>query len=150
MDAGALCSRKVITVAATDELVHAARVMREQHVGFLIVTEARTEGSQAPVGVLTDRDIVVAVVAREVSPASLSVGDVMTRRPAVARDTDSLDSVLGKMRASGVRRLPVVDAGERLIGIVALDDVLNHVAAQLTSIAASIRQGRHVERQQRS
>lgn len=149
MDVAAFCNRQVVTVLATDGLVHAARVMRERHVGFLIVIEEQPGGGRAPIGVLTDRDIVVGVVARDVDLASLAVGDVMTPRPAVAHDTDSLDSVLGRMRASGVRRLPVVDAGGQLIGIVALDDVLNYVAAQLTSIAASIRQGRHVEQKLR-
>lgn len=149
MDAAAICNRNVVTVAATDELVAAAKVMRERHVGFLVVTETRKEGGLAPIGVLTDRDVVVAVVAREVDPAALKVGEVMTRKPVLAQDGDSLDVALHKMREIGVRRLPVVDGAGRLIGVLALDDVLDHVAGQLTSIAASIRNEQRFERELR-
>lgn len=150
MDAATICNRNAITASVTDELVDAAKLMRDKHVGFLVVTEARPDGGHEPVGVLTDRDIVVAVIAREVDPESLSVGDVMTRQPALAQASDSLEEALRKMREIGVRRLPVVDAARRLIGVLALDDVLDHVAGQLTSIAISIRKEQRIERQLRT
>ena len=77
MTIGAICTRKVISVDREIDIPVAARVMRDNHIGYLIVTDARSGGS-APIGVITDRDIVVKVVAKDVDPHTLTVGDVMT------------------------------------------------------------------------
>jgi CBS domain-containing protein len=98
------------------------------------------------VGVLTDRDIVVSVVAREVEPRSLKVGDVMTRNPLLVAEDGSLDATLSFMRDAGVRRVPVVGQHGELVGVLALDDVLERMAQQLTNIAGSIRSEQRTER----
>lgn len=147
MNAGSVCTRGVVTVAASDDLVAAAHLMRERHVGCLIVSEPLgTAERQKVVGVLTDRDIVVAVLAREVDARALKVGDVMTRDPLLIEEGQSLDAVLRHMREAGVRRVPVVDRSGALAGVLSLDDVLELIAKQLLDIAGSIRNEQRMER----
>lgn len=146
MNAGSVCKRGVITVAPTDDLIAAAHVMREKHVGYLIVSEGLSARAGRVVGVLTDRDIVVAVLAREVDAHALKVGDVMTRHPLLIEEEQSIEAVLRHMREAGVRRVPVVDRTGALSGVLSIDDVLEMIADQLLNIAGSIRNERRMER----
>ena len=117
LEIGRICRRNVSSIAPAADIGAAARVMREKHVGFLVVTEpGREPGRERVVGVLTDRDIVVAVVAREAEPRSLKVGDVMTRNPLLIGEDMPLDAALGFMRDAGVRRVPVVGSRGELTG----------------------------------
>lgn len=146
MNVSDLCQKNLVTVRPYDELLSAARLMREKHVGYLVVVEpAFAEGTFRPIGVLTDRDLVVSVLARETDPRTLRVEDVMTRAPVVAQDDDSLPSALEQMRRIGVRRLPVVDDRSQLIGVLSLDDVLYSLVGQLQDVAGSIRSEQLVE-----
>jgi CBS domain-containing protein len=147
MNAGSVCKRGVVTVAPMDDLVAAAHLMREKHVGYLIVSEASGphQGSRV-VGVLTDRDIVVAVLAQEVDAHALKVGDVMTRDPLLIEEGQSIEAVLRHMREAGVRRVPVVDRSGALTGVLSIDDVLERIAEQLINIAGSIRNEQRMER----
>ena len=148
MNAGSVCKRGVVTVAPTDDLIAAAHVMREKHVGYLIVSERseREENSKRIVGVLTDRDIVVAVLAQEVDARALKVGDVMTRDPLLIEEGQSIEAVLRHMREAGVRRVPVVDRSGGLSGVLSIDDVLERIAERLIDIAGSIRNEQRMER----
>jgi CBS domain-containing protein len=138
--------RNVIIVRPFDELSWAARLMREKHIGYLVVVEpALEDGTFRPVGVLTDRDIVVAVVAREIDARSLRVEDVMTRKPVVARADEPLRAALREMKRIGVRRLPVVGDQGELVGVVSLDDAIDALASQLQDVAGSVRSGQLVE-----
>lgn len=146
MNVGHMCQRNAITVQAADEIAAAARLMREKHVGFLVVVEpAAQEGAVVPVGVITDRDIVVSTIALGVDPKTLSVGDVMTCKPTVALAEDSIADAISRMRHSGVRRLPVVGDYGHLVGVLSLDDVLTSRADELGAAAAVITKGRQVE-----
>jgi CBS domain-containing protein len=111
--------------------------MREQHVGSLVVVDETGKG-RVPVGILTDRDIVVAVVAREVDPRALTAGDVMSNDLATVRPTDSAVDALQLMRRRGVRRVPVVAENGTLAGIVTIDDLLAAVAEQLADVVRAI------------
>ncbi|HEX3844109.1 MAG TPA: CBS domain-containing protein [Steroidobacteraceae bacterium] len=146
MNAGSVCKRGVITVTPSDDLVAAAYVMREKHVGYLIVSEGLPARSRRIVGVLTDRDIVVAVLAQEVDAHALKVGDVMTRDPLIIEESQSIEAVLHHMREAGVRRVPVVDRSGALTGVLSIDDVLETIAEQLINIAGSIRNEQRMER----
>lgn len=145
MNAGSVCKRGVVTVAPTDDLIAAAHVMREKHVGYLIVSE-NSVAARRVVGVLTDRDIVVAVLAQEVDARALKVGDVMTRDPLLIEEGQSIEAVLCHMREAGVRRVPVVDRSGALTGVLSMDDVLERIAEQLINIAGSIRNEQRMER----
>ncbi|HEU4590972.1 MAG TPA: CBS domain-containing protein [Steroidobacteraceae bacterium] len=147
MNVGEICERDTVTIRPQEDLLAAAQLMRGKHVGFLIVVEpAVAEGAWHPVGVLTDRDVVITVVAREANPRSLRVEDVMTRKPAQIQADESLDAALREMRRVGVRRLPVVGERGALYGVISLDDVLARLSDQLQHVAGSIRSEQRVER----
>lgn len=137
-DVNLICNHNVATIGKSLGLAEAARLMREQHVGDLIVVETRGSAS-VPVGILTDRDIVVSVVARAVAPESVTVADAMTRDLLTVREDASLEFALREMRRYGVRRAPVVRANGDLVGIIAVDDVIQHLAEQLGRLADLIR-----------
>jgi CBS domain-containing protein len=138
MTVGSICTHRVITVDRQIDVAAAAAVMRENHIGYLIVTDAASGGS-APVGVLTDRDIVVQVMAKDVDPHTLTVGDVMTPEPLTAAEDDGISETLHRMRRLGVRRVPVLGARGQVTGVLSVDDVVDHLVGQLTDVAGSIR-----------
>jgi len=130
-----ICSRVVVVAEPGTDLREAARLMRDHHVGALVVIEG-SDGDKRPIGIVTDRDIVVAVVAAmDVQPETLSVGDVMTRNLVVAEESVGVFEAVDLMQDHGARRLPVVDAAGRLVGIITLEDVLRMVAGELTALA---------------
>jgi len=137
LTAGELCTRSTVIAYPKTGLNEAARLMREQHVGNLVVVEETVAG-RLTVGVLTDRDIVTAVVARDMNPSSLTVGDVMSANPVTVREGDSVLDVLSAMRHKGVRRLPVTDAKGLLLGVITLDDLLGVVSEQLQALVEAI------------
>jgi CBS domain-containing protein len=144
MTIGKFCNRNVVCATRETLVVEAAILMRQGHVGDLVIVE-QTGGRKIPLGIVTDRDIVVEVVAPGVDPKGIRLGDLLLGRVVtVAEDLDRADAVR-LMATSGVRRLPVVDAAGGLVGIVTLDDLLPHFAAQLTELAELVRRGRQVE-----
>ena len=150
MQVGTLCQRLVFTLCQSDEVSRAAQIMREKHVGYLVVVEPNpVRGIPRPVGVLTDRDIVVSVVAREVDPKTVRVGDIMTSNPVLALEWESMEAALDKMRRFGVRRLPVVNGYRELVGILAIDDVLKVIAGDAQDVVSTIRSGRQMEGESR-
>jgi len=146
MNVDEICQKNVVTIGQTEGVTAAVKLMREKHIGYLIVVESEAQAPQpVPIGVLTDRDVVVTVLARTADARELTVGDVMTRKPVVVRDTDSIKVALQEMRRIGVRRLPVVNDDGRLTGVLSLDDLLDSFATQLTDAAQAIRRGQDVE-----
>lgn len=142
-----VCSREPVTIRPLADLLTAAKLMREKHVGFLVVVEpAMADGTWRPVGVLTDRDIVVSVVAREIDPRTLRVEDVMTRKPVTVNADASLDAALREMWRVGVRRLPIVGDLGHLEGVISMDDVVERLGDQLKQVGGSIRSEQVVER----
>jgi CBS domain-containing protein len=143
MNVGELCKRDAVVVRGSDELATAAEKMRDEHIGYLVVVD--DGAGRDPIGVLTDRDIVVTVVARGVDPHTLKVEDLMTRNPVVVKEADTIEAALQAMRAIGVRRVPVVSLRGHLTGVLSLDDVLDGLADELGTIATTIRNERQFE-----
>jgi len=142
MNIGEICNREVVFAHRDTRLVEAARLMREHHVGSLVIVVDRLS-ERVPVGILTDRDIVVAVVAKELDARGLTVGDVINAGGVlVVREQDSLPDALRLMREKGVRRVPVVTKSGALAGIVAIDDVLELVADELHDLVRTVGQER--------
>jgi CBS domain-containing protein len=135
---GEICSRTLAVAYPSLALNEAARLMRARHVGCLVVVEELAVGESLVVGVLTDRDIAMSVVAADRDPHTLRVGDVMTREVVMAREQDSLLDLLATMRRRKVRRIPVTGARDLLVGIVSLDDVLAVMAQQMQAVAAAV------------
>lgn len=138
LKAGEICSRTVAVTYPSMALGEAARVMRDRHVGCLVAVEEQSAQERIVVGVLTDRDVAMGVVAADRDPHGMRVGDLMTRDVVKVREDDSLMDVLAAMRRKGVRRVPVTGPNDVLLGIVALDDVLAVLAQQMEVVAAAV------------
>jgi CBS domain-containing protein len=128
-----VCSKNVVTISPDATVLEAANLMRSKHVGcVLAVNDSR------PVGILTDRDIVLGVVASARKPAETSVRETMTANlTTVNVNYDLLDAVR-LMRSRGVRRLPVVDEHRHLLGIITMDDVLTAFGAEMGELAGAV------------
>ena len=131
MNAGELCNRQVITANRDTNVSEAAQLMRDKHVGSLIIVEER-DNHMEPVGILTDRDIVIEVLAEKVDPEAVTVGDIMTRAVLKVCEQDSVLETAQRMRARGVRRVPVITNQGELVGVLALDDILKLVSEELS------------------
>ena len=130
---GRLCSKPAVTARPDDSVADVAKLMRTRNVGAVVVVD---DGS--PVGLLTDRDITVDVVARGREPASTLVRSVMRTRPAVIRDEASAFDAARAFARKGVRRLPVVDRAGRLVGIIALDDIVMLLGGEMAHVADAL------------
>lgn len=136
MRTGQVCNRTVVVVARDTTLADAAKLMREHHVGSLVV--AQNTYGRKPVGIVTDRDMVVEVMAADLDYRTLTVGEIMGDKLVVAKEGDDTLDTLKLMRASGVRRVPVVTEKGDLAGIVTLDDLLEIVAEELEEVVHAI------------
>lgn len=143
MKTGEVCKRDVVAIEASGNLADASRLMRQAHVGSIVVVDET--GLRRPVGIVTDRDIVVEVVAAGLDPNTLTVGEIMARTLAVAREEDDALVSLKTMRRRGVRRLPVVDSAGGLVGIVTLDDLLEVGTSALMDVVQAITSERALE-----
>ena len=148
LNAGEICSRIVVVGERDTPLPAAARRMREQHVGCLVVVDDTGSGRRVA-GMLTDRDIVTSVMAKAVDPTTLRVEDVMSTDVVTARETDAFTELLATMRHKGLRRLPVVDAQGVLVGLVTLDDLLGILAEQMRTVVQAIESEQRRERNAR-
>jgi CBS domain-containing protein len=148
LTAGEVCTRIVTVAYGGMRLAEAARSMREQNVGCLVIVQ-ETDPGRAVVGILTDRDIVVSVIAKDQDARFMSVGEAMTTDVVTVREEDSVLDVLDLMRRKGIRRIPVTGPQEVLVGIVTLDDLLGVVSGEMQALAGAIGSGRtreHTER----
>jgi CBS domain-containing protein len=138
MKVGDYSSRGAVSIGGRAEIAQAARLMLDQHVRFLVVHK-EGDDLRRPIGVLTDRDIVLKGTAAGIEPASIMVEDVMTSEPLVARVDDEPSDALRAMKKAGIRRVPVVDSRGALVGVIAMDDVIGLVAGMIYDMVGSIR-----------
>jgi CBS domain-containing protein len=134
MPIGELCDREVIIVQRDDTVLEAAKLMRQHHVGDVLVVED-VGGRRVPVGIVTDRDLVVEIIAPELDAAVITVGDIMLAELATVQESTGVFEAIQYMRSKGVRRLPVVDSKGSLAGVVTLDDLLVLLAEELNALA---------------
>lgn len=144
MPIGELCSREVIVTQRDDSVLLAAKLMRQHHVGDVLVVD-EVDGKRIPVGVVTDRDLVVEILAPELDPDAITVGDIMVEDVAVVEETIGVFEAIRYMRDKGVRRLPVVNDAGALVGIVSLDDLLALLAEELDALAKLVVRERQKE-----
>jgi CBS domain-containing protein len=148
MGVGEICSREVVFAKRNESVARAARLMREHHVGSIVVADERN-GRRYPVGIVTDRDIAVGVVALGLDPEKRNVDGIMPAELVCVRDSDGLGRAVALMRAQGVRRLPVIDAAGNLVGVLSADDVLEVLSEELYCLAGMVAHGERLERQHR-
>lgn len=141
---GSLCSLRPVCVSTGAPISDVARLMRDQHVGAVIVTEGDTERPRV-VGMITDRDVMRAQYERTADMSRLSAGQVMTRDPLVLGEQESVDGAVAHLRARGVRRAPVVAPDGALVGLISADDLLAHVARKLGNLAEILGRQRRIE-----
>jgi len=141
MTIGEICTRKVIIAPRNTSVFQAAKLMRQHHSGDIVVTD-ETDGRRTPVGIVTDRDLVLEIMAQGIDPAGLSVAEVMSDSPVTVAERDGVFETIASMRSAGVRRTPVVDSAGALIGIVSMDDVLELMAEEMGNLANVVRQER--------
>jgi len=134
MAVGEICNREVVVVQAGLSVAEAARLMRQHHVGDLVVVREHG-GRNEPVGIVTDRDLVVEVMAAALDSSSLTVGEIMGQELVTVREDTGVFESIRYMRDKGVRRMPVVDARGGLAGIVTVDDLLDLLAEELAGLS---------------
>ena len=134
MRIGEICTSNTICCTRDETVQGAAMLMRRHHVGDLVVVD-KDGGGEVPVGILTDRDIVMAVIAPGLDPASLLAGDVMSDDLLTANESDDVVDTIGHMRLRGIRRVPVVDANGNLSGIVCADDLLEFLVEEMSELS---------------
>jgi CBS domain-containing protein len=149
MNVGEICNREVVVMGKQGSIREAAQLMREFHVGDIVVVEERNH-QRYPIGILTDRDVVIEILANDVDADAVDVGDAMSFDLVTAREDDSVWDTIKRMRGKGVRRMPVVDQRGVLTGILAMDDLIEMLAEQLTDVAALIVHEQKRERQLRN
>lgn len=133
-----ICNREVVIVQRHNTILEAAQLMRQHHVGDVVVVEDRG-GVRVPVGIVTDRDLVVEIMAPAIDQKVITVGDIMVPELATVKEHAGLSETIEYMRAKGVRRVPVVDKSGGLVGILTLDDLLELLAEELLALAKLVR-----------
>lgn len=134
MQVGDICTRDVVCVTSETTVAEAARTMRQYHIGDVVVTRMEN-GRRIPLGIVTDRDIVIGVVATDLAPDTLTVGDIMGAELATAREDEDVFEAVRRMRNKGVRRMPIVDDEDNLVGIVSVDDIIEILAEEMNEVA---------------
>ncbi|MDH3609439.1 MAG: CBS domain-containing protein [Gammaproteobacteria bacterium] len=133
MFVGEICNRQVVICGRDDSIQNAAELMRDNHVGDVIVVEHK-EGKHFPIGILTDRDIVIEVLAEGVNLNDIVVNDVMSSELISVKEDDYIIETIEQMRDRGIRRVPVVNQEGSLEGILAVDDAIELVAELLSNL----------------
>ncbi len=148
MDLKKLGSKRVVTVTADTSLEDAARLMRENHVGDVVIVESKGS-KKIPIGILTDRDIVMATIALGAPAAPLATGDIMTSDLVTIKEDESLNHLIDLMKEKGVKRVPIVGKDCDLLGIIALEDVMALLTKELAALAEVGKRQKEVEFQRR-
>ncbi|KTD20995.1 CBS domain protein [Legionella lansingensis] len=148
MRVGEFCNREVVMIMSDESVKKVAELMRLHHVGDVILVEEQ-DGKKTPVGIISDRDLVIEVMVPGLNPDDLAARDIVTRSLMVVHEDDSLLDALDLMREKGVRRLPVVDIKNTLIGIITLDDITDLLAEMLGNVSGVVERQRQLESKQR-
>jgi CBS domain-containing protein len=134
MAIGDICNREVVIVSMDASAAEAANLMRRYHVGDLVVVREK-EGGNEPIGIVTDRDLVMEVMAPAVNAETVTVSEIMGPELVMVREDTGVFESIRYMRDKGVRRMPVVDAHNALVGILTLDDVLELLSEELGELS---------------
>lgn len=134
MSIGRICTRVVATAGPGETIADVAERMAEHNVGMVVVVD-----SDRPVGVLTDRDLVVRVMATGLDPKDVTASDIMTERPRSLDESTPIEEALAVMKGAGIRRIVVTGSDGGLAGVVALDDVLELLVEEMERIGEILR-----------
>jgi len=129
------CREPVVTIQPTQSVRDAARLMRDRHAGAVLVVDG-----DRPIGIVTDRDIVMRAIIEGRDPNTTPVRDVMSGSLTVVGSDQKIDDAVVAIRTAGIRRLPIVNAAGKAIGIVTLDDLVVLMAGELNLVAGAVQQ----------
>ena len=146
METSKLISKKVITVKKNESVQDAAKLMRKHHIGDVVVLDPK---SNAPIGMLTDRDIVLATIALNVPYEGVTVGDIMTEKLVTVGQNADIHEIIRLMKVHGVKRIPVVGAKKNLLGIISRDNVMKYLGDEFSSIGDTYQRQRSKEKERR-
>lgn len=133
MNIGELCNRETIIVLKDENIVEAAKLMRHFHVGDLVVV-TKSKDNNIPIGMVTDRDIVMEVVANNADSQTITVADIMSEELVTASEDEDIHECIERMRTYGIRRLPIVDKEGYLAGILSVDDILEFLGEEVDAL----------------
>lgn len=134
MSISEFCNREVIFATREMSLPEAAQLMRTHHVGDLVVVD-EVNGKRIPVGIVTDRDMVIQVISQALDVNNFSVGDIMSPQLFSVQEKAGVFETIRLMRSKGVRRIPVVNQDGGLVGIMTADDILDLLAEEMAELA---------------
>lgn len=138
-----ICTSPVVTCRRDTSALELAQLMRDRHVGDVILVDEH-DGGQTPVGIVTDRDLVLQVMAQGVAPELLRAGDLIGDGVVTVLESETVYDAIWQMRGQGIRRLPVVDSHGHLLGVLTADDVARFLAEELTALTRVVpRQIKH-------
>jgi len=149
MAIGEFCNREVVFATRRMSVADAAQLMRQHHVGDLVVVD-EVDGRRVPIGIVTDRDIAVEIVAKSLDFNAFSVEDIMSPQLISVPGSEGVFETIQLMRAKGIRRIPVVDRDGGLEGIVSADDILDLLAEEMSELAKVAPRGHAHEVQARA
>lgn len=136
MKAGELCTRRTITADPDESVVEAARRMAHENVGDLVVVQ-HIGGKVHPIGIVTDRDLVIGSLAiGDAQALELRVQDVMQQQLVTSLDDEPVEAVLAKLKRHQIRRMPIVDREGVLQGVLTLDDIVEWIREQIDDASA--------------
>ena len=134
MPIGEFCNREVVFATRETSIPEAAQLMRQYHVGDLVVVD-EIDGKRVPVGIVTDRDMVIEIISQSLDFNEFSVGDIMSPQLVSVLETEGVFETVRLMRTKGIHRIPVVNQEGGLEGIVSADDMLNLLAEEMAELA---------------
>ncbi|HUH93725.1 MAG TPA: CBS domain-containing protein [Casimicrobiaceae bacterium] len=149
MSISEFCTHNVVCATRDTTALEAARLMRHHHVGDVVIVD-ESDGVRKPIGIVTDRDLVVEVMASGVDPSAIKIGELVLRSPVIIEDSASYAETVRLMAVNGVRRMPVVGPGGALLGIITLDDMLRQLTSPLAALADLAGRARSFEAQTRA
>lgn len=146
MRIGGIATLEAVHCKRETSVLEAALLMRKHHVGDLVIVD-EVNGELMPVGILTDRDIVVSLVAEGLDSKSIEAGDIMSAELLAASEDADVHETIERMRVKGVRRMPVIDGSGRLLGIVSVDDLMQFLAEEMTELSRISLRQQSIEKQ---
>jgi CBS domain-containing protein len=137
MPIGEVCVRDILVSDRLTTVQEAAELMRQHHAGTIVIVDS-PDGRRIPVGIVTDRDIVVSVVAMKLDPSVFTVGDLVSQDLVTAREDQGIFECIEQMRMNGIRRMPIVDAKGGLVGIISVDDLIQLLGEEMNELGKLI------------
>ncbi|MEN8257550.1 MAG: CBS domain-containing protein [Thermodesulfobacteriota bacterium] len=135
MSVGEFCNRQVVITSPESDIVAVAKLMRKHHVGDVVIVQGKEGAAKMPLGIITDRDLVIELLAQEVALDAVTVGDAMSYELVTCQESDGIWETLQRMESRGIRRMVVVNDEGSLVGILTVDDLLELLAEEMTTLS---------------